>query len=50
MKNKKTKSMLEVSKGYEAFIEGKKTTKASAAIFERAIKKASVPIKQRGSK
>lgn len=37
---KKKKSMAEVSKGYEAFIEGKGLNKSGKKLFEKTLKKA----------
>jgi hypothetical protein len=50
MKNKKAKTMAEVSKGYENFISSKSINNNSRELFEKAITKAVKPTKQRGSK
>lgn len=50
MKNRKTKSMDEVSKGFENFIAGKETNNNNRKLFEKTISKASKPIKRRVSK
>ena len=42
-KNKKSKTMAEVSSGYENFIKGKKLNKVGKAAFEMVIKKAVKP-------
>ena len=47
MKTKKTKSMDELSKGYEKFINGKEVKKDGKSAFDKVIKKAT---KQCGSK
>lgn len=41
--NKKEKKMAEVSKGFEAFIKGKKLNSKGAELFEKVIKKAAKP-------
>lgn len=50
--DKKDKSMAEVSKGYEKFIEGQKINSKGADLFKKVIKEASKPKskKQLGSK
>ena len=42
--------MDELTAGYEEFIKGKETSLDGKLLFEKAIKKASTPIKQPSSK
>ena len=42
--------MLEVSKGFENFIAGKKTNSNNKDLFDKNVKKAAKSTKQRGSK
>ena len=49
MKAKKTKTMDELTKGFEAFIKGKETNHNNRQAFENTIKKALIK-KPRGSK
>ena len=48
--DKKSKSMREVSKGYEEFNKGREVKSNGKSLFSKAIKKAAKPKKQRGSK
>ena len=49
-KRKSQKTMNEVSSGYEAFISGKKILDNNGQLFDKVLKKASKPAKQRGLK
>ena len=48
-KDKKTEADI-LTQGYEKFIKGKQIKKTGGKDFQRAIKKAATPKKQRGSK
>lgn len=50
MKKRKAKTMLEVTKGYEGYIERKQINASGKALFDKAIKKALTKPKERGSK
>ena len=47
MKAKNKKSMIEITKGYEAFIKGKKVNANGKELFDKTLKKF---VKQRDSK
>lgn len=49
MKKAKPKTMIEITKGYEAFVKGKEIIVNKPKLFEKVIKKAVAPKKQRGS-
>jgi len=51
MKNKKNRTMMDVTKGYEAFIKRKELNSNGTELFNKVLRKAATPKpKQRGSK
>lgn len=48
--NKKSKTMAEVTADYKEFVKGKETNKNGKQLFDKVIKKAAKPKKQRAAK